>query len=107
VSYNSRYSLEVVLPTVADVIAEVRAADEDADFVLDKSGRPQDSGSWRDMEETLAAISGRYRGATFIVRVAGEGVDDIWRAKFRGGKKIEQENATIQFSDGEKPSDWL
>lgn len=90
--YYTRYSLSIstlVLPLTdertAEIIVEAREASEDLRYVVNDSGRTEETGSWRDQDKDMLALSKQFKNVIFSLRGEGETAGDIWEKHFCNG----------------------
>jgi hypothetical protein len=70
--YLSTYNLNVEGEGTSELIAQLRAENENAQFALDDDGNSMDMVKWYESDEDLVAFSAKHPHALFILEMQGE-----------------------------------
>jgi hypothetical protein len=107
--YNTRYSLKAELMIGGKVakledaspldalIAELRAGNEEALYVLADDGSSEDSGKWYEHQEDMRKFSALHSNILFTLHGEGEENDDLWNEYYLNGK-LQIAKAQIQIA---------
>jgi hypothetical protein len=94
--YYTTFNLTVRHEKEAEIIADLRATNEDAEYALDESGAAKDECKWYDCEADIIEFSKKYPDALF--EMSGEGSDaggDFWKLYAKNGKSFMAEGEII------------
>ena len=69
-----------------EIIAELRATNENAEYALDDNGDTNDSCKWYDNEPEMKAFSKKHPNWLFTLKGVGEEGGDLWYKYFVNGK---------------------
>ena len=67
-------------------IMERIEGDEDLRYAI---GEGRERSKWHDHDEDMLALSLEFRETTFILSGEGEDSEDLWKTKYKNGKKAE------------------
>jgi len=103
--YSTHYTLQIdrncdLKPVdtaqAESLIAELRIANEEADYCLDTKGMPGDAGKWYKHEEDMLAFSELHPDFIFTLSGKGESGGDLWKKYFLNGK-LQRTKAELRY----------
>lgn len=78
-----------------EIIGQLLAFSDDAEYAIDESGDSSDSCKWYDHDKELRAFSTRYPDVLFRLSGEGEEQGDLWQTYYLNGKAQECPAAVV------------